>query len=291
MRTTAIDALVSSFLATDASELKQVVSLGAGSDTRFFRLASAGRPSTSLLYHELDFPTNTAQKIAAIQRQPSLMSAIRSSLPEGADITISADGTSLTSATYNLHPLDLRTLYESASSKSLQITSLSSTAPTLIISECCLCYLSPSAADSVLSTFTTSLIPAPTPLALVIYEPIRPDDAFGRVMIANLAARGIVLQTLKKFSSLSRQRERLRMSGFTSGQDAADVDFIMEKWVSDAEKERVATLEMLDEVEEWRLLAQHYCVAWGWRNPEAVQDGIFARAWADIKGEGQADDE
>ena len=49
-----------------------------------------------------------------------------------------------------------------------------------------------------------------------------------------------------------------------------DVDSLWEQTISPEEKERVAALEMVDEVEEWRLLAQHYCVAWGWRSKDDV---------------------
>ena len=55
-----------------------------------------------------------------------------------------------------------------------------------------------------------------------------------------------------------------------------DVDFLFERWLGDAETERVCSVEMLDEVEEWKLLAGHYCVAWGWRDGEggkAVWEG------------------
>jgi [phosphatase 2A protein]-leucine-carboxy methyltransferase len=38
-----------------------------------------------------------------------------------------------------------------------------------------------------------------------------------------------------------------------------------DEWVSAAERERIEKLEWLDEIEEWKLLASHYCVAWGWR--------------------------
>jgi [phosphatase 2A protein]-leucine-carboxy methyltransferase len=44
----------------------------------------------------------------------------------------------------------------------------------------------------------------------------------------------------------------------------------------------------LDEVEEWELLARHYCVAWGWK--ELVEDdgggakGCFGRAWGEVEG-------
>lgn len=116
---------------------------------------------------------------------------------------------------------------------------------------------------------------------MVLYEPIRPDDAFGRTMVANLATRGIQLQTLQEYASLEAQRRRLRELGLDRGQVAADVDFIWERWVNEREKERVAGLEMLDEMEEWRLLARHYCVAWGWRD---TPGGVF-EGWREMEGQ------
>lgn len=165
--------------------------------------------------------------------------------------------------------------------------------PTLLISECCLVYLSPSEADQVVSFFTRSLfgssqtnshaqVSSPTPLGLIFYEPIRPDDPFGRTMVSNLGARGIHLQTLHKYASLEAQRARFREQGLGTGQAVADIDFIWERWVSEEEKERVAALEMLDEVEEWQLLARHYCVAWGWRDRN--QSPVF-RAWTDLEAQ------
>lgn len=85
-------------------------------------------------------------------------------------------------------------------------------------------------------------------------------------MVSNLAGRGIELQTLRKYGSLEVQRERLRLYGFRNAV-ARDVDELWE-CVGEEEKERVGRLEMVDEVEEWTLLARHYCVAWGWRNGE-----------------------
>ncbi len=40
---------------------------------------------------------------------------------------------------------------------------------------------------------------------------------------------------------------------------------IYDSWIPNSEKERTAKLEMFDEIEEWRMLADHYCVARGWR--------------------------
>ncbi|KAF2083769.1 leucine carboxyl methyltransferase superfamily [Saccharata proteae CBS 121410] len=285
VRTTAIDRLVDAFLATDPERPKQIVSLGAGSDTRFFRIM-ARSPRLQLSYHELDFPTNTSSKISTIQRTPALIDAIKSSLHEPSSLAISQDATALHSPTYSIHPLDLRAFANTDPSTPLpSLPFISPTTPTLVLSECCLIYLSPNHADAILANLTTRLIPQPTPLSLVVYEPIRPHDPFGRVMISNLAARGIVLQTLKKYSSLYRQRERLRRAGFAGGQAAADVNWLWEQWVPEGEKERVGSLEMLDEVEEWVLLARHYCVVWGWRGE------VFGKAWGEVKGWEGVDDE
>ncbi|OCK96582.1 leucine carboxyl methyltransferase 1 [Cenococcum geophilum 1.58] len=284
VRTTAIDTLVDKFLSTSPTELKQIVSLGAGTDTRYYRILSK-YPSVKVVYHEFDFPSNTTTKIAAIQKTPFLLSHIRQPLSDPSDLKISADKTSLVSPFYNIHPIDLRTL---STSPPPPIPSLSATTPTLLLSECCLIYLQPADASAVLSAFLTTLIPAPTPVALVLYEPIRPDDAFGRTMEANLASRNIHLYTLKKYGSLTRQRIRLKSAGFEHGFRAADTEFIWRKWVTEEEKVRVAALEMLDEFEELELLLRHYCVAWGWRGGGG--EGLFERAWAEVR-EQEGDDE
>jgi [phosphatase 2A protein]-leucine-carboxy methyltransferase len=277
VRTTAIDQLVASFLGLKAdsdptwkAKKKQIISLGAGSDTRVFRLLSL-RPALDIIYHEIDFALNNIAKIKAIQGTPLLQRVLGQS-----QVSISDEGDELHSPAYHIHAVDLRTLAQKGEGDESTRRDpghrlqdfVDTTLPTLLLSECCLIYLSPNDAAGVVRYFTHTLFPASQEsetLALVLYEPIRPDDAFGRTMVANLANRGIQLQTLHQYASLGAQRQRLREHGFNGGQAAADVDFLWERWVAEEEKERVAGLEMLDEVEEWKLLAQHYCVAWGWR--------------------------
>ncbi|KAL4952476.1 leucine carboxyl methyltransferase 1 [Aspergillus filifer] len=274
VRTTTIDQLVARFLGltpdsdtTWKSKKKQIISLGAGSDTRVFRLLSM-RSSPDLVYHELDFAVNNVAKIKAIRGTPLLQRVL--GRPE--EVSISEAGDELHTPNYHIHAVDLRTLAHGGEGNATTAHKLKelvdSSLPTLLLSECCLVYLSPNEASDVVRYFTHTLFPAnekSEALALILYEPIRPDDAFGRTMVANLATRGIQLQTIHKYASLGAQRRRLCEHGFDGGQAAADVDFLWERWVAEAEKERVAGLEMLDEMEEWKLLAQHYCVAWGWR--------------------------
>lgn len=212
-------------------------------------------------------------------------------------MTVSEAGDALHSPKYHLHPVDLRSL--STSSSLTVLPGVERDIPTLLISECCLVYLPPTEAAQVISFFTEHLFGAGTvkagagedvqktsegtpPLGMILYEPIHPDDAFGRTMVSNLAARGIQLQTLNKYASLEAQRTRLREQGFGSGQAAADIDFIWERWVDEDEKERVARVEMLDEVEEWQLLARHYCIAWGWRDGN---DPLVFRGWDTVEAQ------
>ena len=104
------------------------------------------------------------------------------------------------------------------------------------------------------------------------------------MMESNLASRGIHLQTLHTYSTLAKQRARLKEVGFSDGQEAADVDFLWENWVTPEEKDRVSRCEMLDEIEEWKLLAEHYCVAWGCRSDGDADMQVFDKAWKGLPG-------
>lgn len=255
VRSTAIDKLVLHFLQAEPASRKQIVSLGAGSDTRLLRLVGDHVGEGGIVYHELDFETNVTAKRTVFERSPALANRLQ---------RIKDDGCS-----YHLHAVDLRGLPDT-------LPGIESDVPTLILSECCLCYMPPEQATAAVKYFTDRIA---NPVGLVVYEPVRPFDAFGKTMVSNLASRGIHMQTLKRYSSLDAQRQRLRLAGFEE-QGARDVHQIWasDAWISEAERERVERLEWLDEVEEWKLLASHYCVAWGWKGD------CFDRAWGDIEG-------
>lgn len=294
MRTTTIDQLVARFLGPSSPEnkhRKQIISLGAGSDTRVFRFLSSRTPD--FIYHELDFAVNTTAKIRAIRSAPELQRVLGIGSTDGeSQVTVSEAGDALHSPSYHIHPVDLRSL-STCSDPAAALPGVETGLPTLLISECCLVYLSPAEAEKVVAFFTEGLFGSGSastpnverdgaPLGLIIYEPIRPNDAFGEVMVSNLAARGIQLQTLHKYASLEAQRTRFRDHGFRDGQAAGDIEFIWKSWVSEEEKGRVAGLEMLDEMEEWELLARHYCIAWGWRD----RDDISAfKGWKNLQAQ------
>lgn len=268
VRTEAIDNLVDHFLYNCVSSKKQIVSLGAGSDTRFFRLMQkdhagssdheSGLLRDSLIYHEIDFSENVVRKKDVICRSSMLCELI------GIPSPTSEDG--VDTPNYHLHALDLRTLNPEAPVPQA-LSNVDPSLPTLLISECCLVYLEPALADKAVQYFTRFLFPPPTPFGMILYEPIHPNDAFGKVMVSNLASRGIVLQTLRKYGSLEAQAARMRAYGFDNS-EGSDMNKLWQKGVDEEEKLRVSRLEMVDEIEEWELLAAHYCVVSAWRDGE-----------------------
>lgn len=166
---------------------------------------------------------------------------------------------------YWCHGLDLRNLIkeDKASLPGLRVD-----IPTLVVSECCLCYLELRESQAILKWFTDRI----PDIGVVIYEAVRPDDPFGKMMVTNLAARNIRMPTLAVYKEPRDQVERLKDAGFGEAR-AVTVHDIYEGWVSQDEKARLDRLEGLDEVEEWALLASHYVVAWGWRGEGVVMGG------------------
>lgn len=203
-------------------------------------------------YHELDFQENTRAKVEQLKSAAFVQAARELCAIDTNDFHYTED--SLTSVDYHVHAQDLRKLSDN-------IPGLKEDLPTLILSECCLIYLSPEEADAVLAYFMKFF--DQVSLAITIYEPIRPNDAFGKTMVRNLIARGIHLQTFERYAELENQITRLQHYQFQAC--AEDTEFIWREWVDGKEKERVDGLEWMDEIEEFVLLAKHYCIAWGWR--------------------------
>ncbi|KAI8812165.1 S-adenosyl-L-methionine-dependent methyltransferase [Cladochytrium replicatum] len=259
-RFTGLNRLLDAFLALGGGskwEKKQIVSLGAGSDTRYFALKEENRQPTA--YFEVDFPEITTKKAMTIRKNASLNKLL-------AENVLVEGGTGIKSSDYHLIAADLRQM-DTVVSKLLDY-GFDKTVPTLFLSECVLIYLDPTVSDLILrrccelSNYSVFLT----------YEQILPNDPFGTVMIRNLKFRNIELPGIFACPTLEDQKSRYLRQGW-SASFAVDMLQLYEKHVTPAEKTRVSKLEIFDELEEWRMLSQHYCISWGIHASEGVKDG------------------
>ncbi|KAI8380028.1 leucine carboxyl methyltransferase 2-like protein [Blakeslea trispora] len=256
IRCFALDSIVSQFLSLVGPIKKQIVALGSGFDTRYFNIKAGhlrhnGNPVSDYLdrYFEVDFPEITMKKAMTIKRRKQL-----SDLLEGS-VRIERGGIDLKSDQYCLLGGDLRKWSEV--SQQLVASGLDLELPTLFLSECVFIYLPPEDANCILQWITKTMKNA----MFGLYEQIKPNDAFGQMMIRNLKNRDIDLKGIHAFPDLIHQENRFKELGWQSAK-AIDINKIHDCCLDPSEMTRIARLEMLDELEEWRLLSAHYCVAW-----------------------------
>ncbi|KAH9530493.1 hypothetical protein CY35_20G005600 [Sphagnum magellanicum] len=227
---------------------KQILSLGAGFDTSFFQLVEEGRILHNFV--EVDFSEVTRKKAMLIGAKEVLLTKL------GPEPKISIVEGEIISEHYTLLPADLRDL------KDLDRVFLRATLdpkqPTLIIAECVLIYLEPHVSRAVVKWAADKFETA----AFVIYEQIHPDDAFGQQMLRNLESRGCPLLGLRDTPTLESKEKRFTELGWQNAV-ALDMDSIYHEQINPLDRRRIEQLEIFDEFEEWNIMQEHYCVAYG----------------------------
>ena len=240
LRNHAINALVDAFLLENPKP-SQIVSIGAGFDTRYFNLNSESRQPTR--YYEIDFEQVTMGKAMRIKKSKEL------SLIVGESAKVLKGGADFASTNYFLLGGDLRD-WSTVVGK-LKSYGFDSSLPTLWLSECVLVYMESVSGDAILKWIAEETANA----TVIIYEQCNILDSFGSVMLENLSTRGIGLPSLREYPTLESQRQRFVRLGFTP--DLKDM-LLWYNELPDKVKKNLDLIERLDELEEWRLLLQHY---------------------------------
>eukprot|EP00747_Dinoflagellata_sp_TGD_P166217 gnl/TRDRNA2_/TRDRNA2_188668_c0_seq1.p1 gnl/TRDRNA2_/TRDRNA2_188668_c0~~gnl/TRDRNA2_/TRDRNA2_188668_c0_seq1.p1 ORF type:complete len:360 (+),score=51.66 gnl/TRDRNA2_/TRDRNA2_188668_c0_seq1:126-1205(+) len=246
----------------------QIVNLGAGFDTLYFWI----RENTALwrddlVYFEVDFPEILSKKVSAMLRQQSLWPLLDgTSSEELVAKELSSSGTrELRTKHCRYVSADMRMMNELSSA--IAGAGFRSDVPTLFIAECVLVYMQ-SLHSSALVEWAASAVSG-APSAMVVYEQVNPNDRFGKVMVENLKQRGCPLLSIHDFPTLEAQRDRYLQRGWGQCQ-LSDMNQVHETLLDRKDVDRIHRLEMLDELEEWRLLMGHYFLLVATRTGEAV---------------------
>ncbi|XP_072253674.1 tRNA wybutosine-synthesizing protein 4 [Leuresthes tenuis] len=247
VRWRAVDHCVRRFLhITQKCPKRQILSLGAGFDSLYFRLHADGALDRAVVF-ELDFPDVTRRKAALIGSNITLMGMLDScSPPPAGPVCIS-------SSQYRLLGLDVRE--ESQVEDALGAAGLDWTAPTLILSEVVLTYMETQRSDAVIS-WAAKLLPQSL---FVMYEQIHPHDPFGRIMQEHFLKLNSTLHALQLYPDTSAQRLRFLEKGWEQCV-CLDMNDFYEGLVPEEERARVESLEPFDEHEEWHLKCSHYFI-------------------------------
>ncbi|CAG8463375.1 84_t:CDS:2 [Diversispora eburnea] len=262
VRNTQLDFLITKFLDIEGSDVKkQIVSLGAGSDTRYFHFKSLSRKFYK--YFEIDYPEITSKKVFTIHKHKELFNLI------GSDAKIGKGGTEIYASDYCLLAGDLRKFVEVLVPR-MESNGFDRSLPTLFLSECVMIYMDPEDSNKIVEWAGANLIST----MFLVYEQILPNDAFGSTMLQNLKLRNIELRGIHAYPDLESQKSRFLSRGWSHA-EAIDINEIHDSHIDSKELARMSKLEILDELEEWHLLAAHYCIAWAYKVIDESQKLLY----------------
>lgn len=239
LKRTVLDA----FSALHASRC-QIVSLGAGFDTAPFY-------SGALRFVELDLPEVVCTKV---QLAGELLDAVYDHV-RVTDRSVSARKNGEAGRChYELRACDILNI--GSVTEALSSAGIDPSLPTLILAEIVLVYLPPNAADMLLTHLHNHFTKT---RAVLLLEHTNLHDPFGETMARNIASRGCPLLGLSKYPTIGSLKDRFRGAGFGNVRAETMMD-AFEARFSAQQKRDLQKVEMLDEVEEFRLLLRHYVV-------------------------------
>ncbi|XP_033928599.1 tRNA wybutosine-synthesizing protein 4, partial [Melopsittacus undulatus] len=247
IRARAIDHCVQDFLLkTQSHPRTQILSLGAGFDSLYFRLKDMGLLHHTVVY-EVDFPDVACQKAALIKRIEELSALVGSSEGEGLGaVTFSGKD-------YKLLGVDLSEL--SQLERVLEEAGLDTEITTLFIAEVVLTYMENHRSDALIQWAAEHFSRA----CFLLYEQMHPRDPFGQVMQQHFNQLNSTLHSVAEYPDCEAQQKRFLAKGWTEC-SVMDMNEFFTCCIPEDEQQRVQTLEPFDEYEEWHLKCAHYFV-------------------------------
>jgi len=232
----------------------QIVNLGSGLDTMYWWLhheQAEGRipADTKMTYFEIDFPEVIQKKTQTIKRKDLI--------PNMNIVTNEKFGTT----EIRMHDcryvgVDLRMIKDVTAC--MEASGFDPSQHTCYVSECVLIYMQSLHGNEVVQWAADAVPSADVLKNFIVYEQTNATTAFGKMMIKNLNARGCPLLSIHDFPTLESQEKRYLERGwrFVHYMDMNEVYSSL----PDDDRARIEKIELLDEVEELKLMQAHYFI-------------------------------
>jgi len=245
VRAAAMEYCFEKFLQHYSHSEKQILLLGAGFDSTFFRLKEKGFLHNTLMF-EVDFPEVMRRKLLLIEHHGELNSCLHNKKTKDLSPNCLMSSEHLRMLGVDLTQLKLLT-------SSLEQAGCDFSKPTIIVSEVVLAYMK--ARDS---TAVVHWCIATFPHAMfVLYEQIRPEDAFGVFMQRHFNNIGSTLRTLNTYPTIDDQLSRFHKANWVNVH-AMNINQFYYSVLSAEQRRYVESLEPFDEFEEFHLACAHY---------------------------------
>lgn len=212
------------FVSKHSNSKCQVINLGAGFDTRFFRLLDHLQPkdesSTAVLWYEIDYAFVLKEKERILAKNN-----IAPPLPTFVPLDLNGEMASVCEAL------------------------IDKTIPTLVLAECIFTYLLPERGEWLINNYFTSF----PECEMVAFEIVGYNDPFGKMMISNMETHfQIEMPAVKKYPTVEASKGRF--SACWMNVRALTLVDLWETW----KKPEVS--EFIDDVQELRLMFEHFAV-------------------------------
>ena len=249
-------------------QVNQVLSLGAGFDSMFFRLLNSGIIDESIKYYEVDYPESVHRKHGRIRKSSLLASFFKKSVHMN-DCYIYDDGL------FNMIGCNMTHIEEFEFK--LKQTGFDPNLPTVILTECSTTYIT---ADDCVSlvTFLNRFIKK---FVYISYEQIRPNDDFGQIMTDHFEKRNSALKCVKTYPTIEHHRSRFLKFGWDKVL-IRTIENIWKYYMNESETTRLNKVEDFDEVPELMLKCLHYVLIIGIKGVELKLDPFWTSIEKDL---------
>lgn len=238
---------------------RQLLFLGVGYDT--FPITSFLKSGPDTKVFEIDFPDILARKhdmyladerlAKVFSNDASAASSDRSMPPPMAAPSTQASGVKLLGQ-FALVGVDIRQTDRLV--ELLLQAGWDRHRPTIVFTECVMVYIDREHTEGICRALGDMV---EQDSVWVSYDMINPDDRYGKIMVQNLTAAGFHIPGITDFPTLAAEANRFLSTGWTTAHSCTMHQFY-NRCITAEEKLRIKDLEMVDEVEEWNMIMDHY---------------------------------